>query len=214
MVKKALVIGINYTGSQHALRGCINDAWNVANFLVNHWGYQPGDILVLTDDPTSKPIGGTRVSTTREEHAETHAAEHHEAEPEKKKKDKKDKKDKKKKDEAHEESDEKKDKKKEKKDKKDKKDKKKDKTRDISPEELQALDDSYAAATRDINEEEVITRGATSATFLRGKCDRAGILEGIHYLTNNLSAGDHLFLHYSGHGTQVADRTGDGKLQL
>jgi hypothetical protein len=32
--RKALLIGINYTGSSSALRGCINDAHNVQKFLI------------------------------------------------------------------------------------------------------------------------------------------------------------------------------------
>ncbi len=33
--KKALIIGINYAGTENALNGCINDAMNVRDFLVN-----------------------------------------------------------------------------------------------------------------------------------------------------------------------------------
>ncbi|GLB36836.1 putative caspase domain containing protein [Lyophyllum shimeji] len=48
--KKALCIGINYTGQQNELRGCVNDARRVRDFLTSHWGYQSGDIVILTDD--------------------------------------------------------------------------------------------------------------------------------------------------------------------
>ncbi|KAL3235338.1 Metacaspase-1 [Nakaseomyces bracarensis] len=48
--RKALLIGINYIGSQHALRGCINDAHNMFDFLVSRHGYSPDDIVMLTDD--------------------------------------------------------------------------------------------------------------------------------------------------------------------
>lgn len=39
--KKALIIGINYTGSDHQLNGCINDAMNVRDFLVRDRGFPP-----------------------------------------------------------------------------------------------------------------------------------------------------------------------------
>ncbi|KAJ7155032.1 caspase domain-containing protein [Mycena filopes] len=62
-IRRALCIGVNYTGQKHALRGCINDAKHVFSFLVRHAGYKPEDIVVLTDDsphprglPTRKNI--------------------------------------------------------------------------------------------------------------------------------------------------------------
>ena len=64
--KKALLIGINYFHQTGELKGCINDALHVRKFLIGkssqssvttvltvcqaRFGYQPGDILVLTDD--------------------------------------------------------------------------------------------------------------------------------------------------------------------
>ncbi|CCD24979.1 Ca(2+)-dependent cysteine protease MCA1 NDAI_0E01630 [Naumovozyma dairenensis CBS 421] len=48
--RKALIIGINYIGSSNALRGCINDAHNIFNFLSQRYGYSPQDIVILTDD--------------------------------------------------------------------------------------------------------------------------------------------------------------------
>ncbi|SCU85057.1 LAMI_0C09978g1_1 [Lachancea mirantina] len=48
--RKALLIGINYIGSQNALRGCINDARNMFNFLTTRYGYRAEDIVILTDD--------------------------------------------------------------------------------------------------------------------------------------------------------------------
>jgi hypothetical protein len=49
--KKSLLIGINYTGSQHALRGCHADVDHVAEFL-SYRGYssQPRDQVILRDD--------------------------------------------------------------------------------------------------------------------------------------------------------------------
>ncbi|KAJ9655482.1 hypothetical protein H2198_005668 [Neophaeococcomyces mojaviensis] len=49
--RKALLIGINYFGSQHELHGCVNDVQNVAAFLVSR-GYSssPKDMIFLTDE--------------------------------------------------------------------------------------------------------------------------------------------------------------------
>jgi hypothetical protein len=59
MVKKAVLIGINYRGTSLALQGCINDVRNVYNFLTSQAGYSPENIRVLTDDdiqPTNSNI--------------------------------------------------------------------------------------------------------------------------------------------------------------
>lgn len=49
--RKALLIGINYFGSQHQLQGCINDVQNVAAWLVSR-GYSSSarDMVFLTDE--------------------------------------------------------------------------------------------------------------------------------------------------------------------
>lgn len=54
--RKALIIGINYFGSQHQLNGCINDAYNVQRFLVEECGFSPdpGNMVVLTDEPKNR----------------------------------------------------------------------------------------------------------------------------------------------------------------
>lgn len=51
--RKALIIGINYYGSKHALKGCINDAYNIRQFLVEDRGFSPNqnDMVMLTDEP-------------------------------------------------------------------------------------------------------------------------------------------------------------------
>ena|SRR6266511_3791274 len=46
-----LQIGINYTSQPNALRGCVNDARHVRDFLVKHGGYRISEILLLTDEP-------------------------------------------------------------------------------------------------------------------------------------------------------------------
>ncbi|KAK0207223.1 caspase domain-containing protein [Armillaria fumosa] len=56
--KKALCIGINYLGQRHELRGCINDARHIRDFLIRFWGYKGEDIVMLTDDsknPRQRP---------------------------------------------------------------------------------------------------------------------------------------------------------------
>ncbi|KAL8444091.1 hypothetical protein Emed_006378 [Eimeria media] len=58
--RKALLIGINYTGSRAQLRGCINDAKRMQQLLRGLFGFGggPTDMVVLTDDnpdPLYKP---------------------------------------------------------------------------------------------------------------------------------------------------------------
>ncbi|KAJ2917544.1 hypothetical protein MD484_g2842, partial [Candolleomyces efflorescens] len=58
----SLRIGINYTGQKNELRGCVNDAKRVRQFLIKN-GYPQENIVLLTDDskdprllPTKKNI--------------------------------------------------------------------------------------------------------------------------------------------------------------
>lgn len=53
--KLALIIGINYTGMQGELNGCINDTKKIINFLKNRCGYLDKNIILLTDDTAQKP---------------------------------------------------------------------------------------------------------------------------------------------------------------
>lgn len=55
MVKRALLIGINYNGTAEQLRGCINDVNNINNILVSNCGYKSEDIRILTDESQIKP---------------------------------------------------------------------------------------------------------------------------------------------------------------
>ncbi|EIW80781.1 peptidase C14, partial [Coniophora puteana RWD-64-598 SS2] len=50
--KKALLIGINYIGQKRELKGCVNDARKIREFLIKHWGYKPEDIVLLMDETT------------------------------------------------------------------------------------------------------------------------------------------------------------------
>ena len=49
MVKKALLIGINYTGTSSALQGCIQDVYNMRDVLKTHFGYEDKNIRLLSD---------------------------------------------------------------------------------------------------------------------------------------------------------------------
>ncbi|ORX46390.1 hypothetical protein BCR36DRAFT_102920 [Piromyces finnis] len=54
--KKALFIGINYTGTSAELKGCINDVRNISELMCRRYGFQ--NCLYLTDeqdDPIMKP---------------------------------------------------------------------------------------------------------------------------------------------------------------
>ncbi len=53
MVKKAVLVGINYRKTSAELRGCINDVYNVEMLLREYWGFT--EIRILTDDTEIKP---------------------------------------------------------------------------------------------------------------------------------------------------------------
>uniref|UniRef100_A0A7S1VWZ7 Peptidase C14 caspase domain-containing protein n=1 Tax=Grammatophora oceanica TaxID=210454 RepID=A0A7S1VWZ7_9STRA len=48
--KRAVLIGINYTGQQGALSGCHNDLKNIKEYLKDVQGFEESDCLVLMDD--------------------------------------------------------------------------------------------------------------------------------------------------------------------
>lgn len=52
--KKALLVGINYFGSNNELRGCVNDIKNMSNFLNSRFGYSYDDMVILTDDQNQR----------------------------------------------------------------------------------------------------------------------------------------------------------------
>jgi hypothetical protein len=49
-MKKALLIGINYTGQDGQLNGCVNDINNIKSLLINKWGYKNENITLLLDN--------------------------------------------------------------------------------------------------------------------------------------------------------------------
>lgn len=54
-LKKALLVGINYIGTNNQLNGCINDILNVQRILTTQYHYNPNNILILTDYTIYKP---------------------------------------------------------------------------------------------------------------------------------------------------------------
>lgn len=53
--KKALLVGINYIGTESALNGCINDVKNVKQMLIQKFGYKEEQITMLTDETELHP---------------------------------------------------------------------------------------------------------------------------------------------------------------
>ena len=56
MSKKALLIGINYIGSECELRGCGNDVCNVYDMLIEKLKFKPEEITILCDAAIDIPI--------------------------------------------------------------------------------------------------------------------------------------------------------------
>ena len=59
--KRAILIGINYTGQKGQLSGCHNDVKNIKQYLTTKQGFNEKDMLILMDDgahhnPTKKNI--------------------------------------------------------------------------------------------------------------------------------------------------------------
>lgn len=48
--KFAVVIGINYIGTESELNGCINDAHNINDFLMGKCGFDRSNIMLMLDD--------------------------------------------------------------------------------------------------------------------------------------------------------------------
>jgi len=61
--RRALLIGINYTGSKQELRGCVNDVKNLKAFLVTrHFRDTPEFMRTLTDDQTNADLRPTKAN--------------------------------------------------------------------------------------------------------------------------------------------------------
>lgn len=50
VIKRALLIGINYTGSQYALSGCINDSVNLKEFLKSKKYFTEEEFIMMNDN--------------------------------------------------------------------------------------------------------------------------------------------------------------------
>lgn len=61
-MKKALLIGINYIGSNIELKGCINDVNKMKDLLISSYNYSENNIKCLTDYTTDKPIKDTIIN--------------------------------------------------------------------------------------------------------------------------------------------------------
>ncbi|KAG8725585.1 Ca(2+)-dependent cysteine protease [Ceratobasidium sp. 395] len=61
--RKALLVGCNYPGGSAPLNGCINDVFNIKRFLIDNFGYEEGNICVLTDSESSHGEIGEAEST-------------------------------------------------------------------------------------------------------------------------------------------------------
>jgi len=48
--RRALLIGINYRNTHNELRGCINDVATYKDLLIQHYGFQESEMLILTED--------------------------------------------------------------------------------------------------------------------------------------------------------------------
>ncbi|KAI9454190.1 caspase domain-containing protein, partial [Russula earlei] len=60
--KRAVCIGINYTGQNGQLDGCVSDANNMYRFLVGKLGFRNRDIIHLTDDARNPRNQPTRLN--------------------------------------------------------------------------------------------------------------------------------------------------------
>ena len=50
-----ILIGINYKGTKHELKGCINDVKLMENFFIKYLNIKKKNIIILTDDTKIKP---------------------------------------------------------------------------------------------------------------------------------------------------------------
>jgi len=50
MTKKALLVGINYPGTSHALNGCVNDVVFMSGILKKHYNFKNKEVRMVTDE--------------------------------------------------------------------------------------------------------------------------------------------------------------------
>lgn len=61
-LKKAFLVGINYTGTSSQLRGCVNDVNDLKEMLTTKYNYSSSNILTLTDSQATKQNIMTRLT--------------------------------------------------------------------------------------------------------------------------------------------------------
>ncbi|KAJ1909055.1 Ca(2+)-dependent cysteine protease [Tieghemiomyces parasiticus] len=66
--KRALLIGINYIGQSHPLKGCINDAYRMRDLLTSLYNFHDNDMVILTDDSPDPRAQPTRANLIRAMH--------------------------------------------------------------------------------------------------------------------------------------------------
>jgi len=65
-MKRALLVGINYIGTQNALRGCINDINNMSAYLQTARGYSSASCIVLSDLAARQPTRANILAAFKE----------------------------------------------------------------------------------------------------------------------------------------------------
>lgn len=63
MSKKALLVGCNYYNTPNQLNGCIEDIINIRNLLINVYGYNSSDIILLHDNTSPDFIASDGLPT-------------------------------------------------------------------------------------------------------------------------------------------------------
>ncbi|KAL6628660.1 caspase domain-containing protein [Neocallimastix sp. 'constans'] len=58
--RKAVFIGINYTGKSYQLSGCVNDAKYIMEFLIRNYDFKRNNCKILTDDSKDETLIPTR----------------------------------------------------------------------------------------------------------------------------------------------------------
>lgn len=62
MRKRAILVGCNYPGSSHELKGCANDVLSIRALLCDLFDYRPQDITTLLDtEPQTLPPTGANI---------------------------------------------------------------------------------------------------------------------------------------------------------
>jgi hypothetical protein len=61
-MKRALLIGCNYMGTDYRLQGCINDVNNLKSRLISAYGFEEANVVMLTDQTATKPTKATILS--------------------------------------------------------------------------------------------------------------------------------------------------------